>query len=641
VGAWQSFYCDSRNRQTWFSWNDGTQSQLTVFDVASRITSLQNVNADITLTYDNANRKTSETENIKSYSLYAQRSTVYQYDDDGNRSRLVYPQGYQFIYGYTQRAQLDNIKLDPAIFGGTYNTPVARYTYDLSGNRTTRTVLSGAHAEYEIDDLNRVGGQWNYFSGSTGRFDYGFDAMGRRRYERRDFGPTDGYQYDPSDELTDFKRDGTLNGDGAVSASGLNTTDLQYDNNGNRTQLTGNGANSYAINNLNQYTWNANSGAMVYDAKGNLYAADSWIYSYDAQNRLTMIQGNGLTISMTYDPLNRVITRNVNGAVTQNVWDGWNLIEEHRPDWSLQRCYLYGANQNEMVAAFDGGIYGNHWYWQDGRGNTSHITGDNAALFERYTYDLSGAPRFYDPNGSEGLASAYDTRFLFAGRQYLPDTGLYDMRNRVYHIGLNRFLQTDPVGLQIAGAKPSVQAAAFFWAGKAPETFASTELNLYRYCGNDPVDESDPLGLEFHDKEFEEKDSILGKFGNTEFKISVGLGVVSAGDGTFSLQVRQYNVAVKSKEFATHANGHLRSPKAIEATKEHENLHVTHARAIHDANQNRVIKTGLTQNEAESIRVKEQRNLADQFYAAASRDQQECKRAEGDWLSIVERERKK
>ena len=25
-------------------------------------------------------------------------------------------------------------------------------------------------------------------------------------------------------------------------------------------------------------------------------------------------------------------------------------------------------------------------YWQDGRGNTSHITGDNAYLLERYTW---------------------------------------------------------------------------------------------------------------------------------------------------------------------------------------------------------------------------------------------------------------
>jgi RHS repeat-associated protein len=353
-------------------------------------------------------------------------------------------------------------------------------------NHTTRTVLSGAHAEYDVDELNRVRGQSDYFAnGQMGRFDYSFDAMGRHRYEQRDWGTTDGYQYDPSDEVTGYQRDGNLNGDGTVSAVLGNNTTLAYDNNGNRAQVTGVGADTYTVNNLNQYTNDTNTGTMLYDPKGNLATAAGWTYGYDAQNRLTTMQGPGMTITMTYDPLNRVITRNVNGAVTQNVWEGWHLIEEHRPDWSLQRCYLQGANQNEMVAAFDGNVYSNHWYWQDGRGNTSHITGDSAALLERYTYDLSGAPTFYDGWDNERFGgSAYDPRFLFAGSQYLPETGLYDMRNRFYSPTLNRFLQTDPIG------------------------FAGDALNLYRYCGDDPVDHSDPMGLDVEIENYREGDDL-------------------------------------------------------------------------------------------------------------------------------------
>jgi RHS repeat-associated protein len=388
-------------------------------------------------------------------------------------TQIIYPQGYQFLYGYTQRNQLDNIKLDPAIFGGYYNTPLVQYVYDASGNHTRRTLISGAHAEYDIDELNRVRGQGDYFgNGQMGRFDYRFDPMGRHRYEQRDWGTADGYQFDPRDELTGYKRDGDLNMDGTVSAGFWNNTNVVYDNNGNRTQVTGVGAATYTHNNLNQYGNVSNLGELGYDPKGNLASATGWTYSYDAQNRLTMMQGPGMTITQTYDPLNRVVTRNVNGAVTQNVWEGWNLIEEHRADWSIQRCYLQGANQNEMVVAFDGGVYSNQWYWQDGRGNTSHITGDNAYLLERYTYDLSGAPKFYDEWGNERFGgSVYDTRFLFAGSQYLPETGLYDMRNRFYSPTLNRFLQTDPSG------------------------FGAGDMNLYRYCGDDPVDRSDPMGL--------------------------------------------------------------------------------------------------------------------------------------------------
>lgn len=49
-----------------------------------------------------------ETQTIKSYGISASRSVMYPVNADGLRSRLQYPQGYQFIYEYTQRNQLAN-----------------------------------------------------------------------------------------------------------------------------------------------------------------------------------------------------------------------------------------------------------------------------------------------------------------------------------------------------------------------------------------------------------------------------------------------------------------------------------------------------------------------------------------------------
>ena len=70
-----------------------------------------------------------------------------------------------------------------------------------------------------------------------------------------------------------------------------------------------------------------------------------------------------------------------------------------------------------------------------------------------------------------------------------------DYRNRVELPVMGIFLQPDPIGMQMAGEKPSAQAAAFFPAGQAPKSFSSTETNLYRYCHNDPINKTDPLGL--------------------------------------------------------------------------------------------------------------------------------------------------
>jgi RHS repeat-associated protein len=132
-------------------------------------------------------------------------------------------------------------------------------------------------------------------------------------------------------------------------------------------------------------------------------------------------------------------------------------LDPHRP-----RHLPYRTMQEERTDPFD--CFANHWYWQDGRGNTSHITGDPGNLLERYTYDLSGAPKFYDEWGSERWGgSVYDTRFLFAGSQYLPDTGLYDMRNRFYYIALNRFLQADPIGFNADPSIFTATAAMILW----------------------------------------------------------------------------------------------------------------------------------------------------------------------------------
>jgi hypothetical protein len=63
---------------------------------------------------------------------------------------------------------------------------------------------------------------------------------------------------------------------------------------------------------------------------------------------------------------------------------------------------------------------------------------------------------------------------------------------------LGRFLQADPLGLQTEGEKLSAgQKSLFSPGGVAPEAFGGSEMNLFRYCADDPVNRSDPSGLYF------------------------------------------------------------------------------------------------------------------------------------------------
>ena len=73
-------------------------------------------------------------------------------------------------------------------------------------------------------------------------------------------------------------------------------------------------------------------------------------------------------------------------------------------------------------------------------------------------------------NKNHTAESVYGNRFLFQGREYDYDTALYYFRARWYEPETGRWLSPDPIGI-------------------------SGGLNLYAFCGNDPVNFVDPMGL--------------------------------------------------------------------------------------------------------------------------------------------------
>ncbi len=215
-------------------------------------------------------------------------------------------------------------------------------------------------------------------------------------------------------------------------------------------------------------------GGATYDGNGNLKTYNGWTYTYDAMNRLTGAVKGTTAAYYWYDGFNRQCTWQINGNVTFSIWDGWNIVEEYHRDnptntSSLETSYLHGAGSDELISMTRGGQ--TYYFFQDGRGNTSHVANTAGQLIERYEYDVHGTPLIYAPGRTQRTASAYGVRHLFQGRDYLKETSLYDYRNRFYSPELGRFLQPDPIG------------------------FAGDGSNLYRYCGGDPVNRTDPSGL--------------------------------------------------------------------------------------------------------------------------------------------------
>jgi RHS repeat-associated protein len=119
-------------------------------------------------------------------------------------------------------------------------------------------------------------------------------------------------------------------------------------------------------------------------------------------------------------------------------------------------------------------LLNNVYYYQDKLGSTTHVANASGQLLESYRYDLYGTPSYFNESTQPSQpinSSTVGVADLYAGERWIPDLGLYDLRNRFMSPELGRFLQPDPIG------------------------FKGDAGNLYRYCHNDPEDFSDPTGL--------------------------------------------------------------------------------------------------------------------------------------------------
>jgi RHS repeat-associated protein len=201
-----------------------------------------------------------------------------------------------------------------------------------------------------------------------------------------------------------------------------------------------------------------------------------------------------------YDGLGRCVKRTIQGGTTVITYDDWKPIMEWSSPTQLAAWNAYGPGADEILWRWQAG-FGYLRYHGDRHGNVTALLDYWGGLVEQYSYDAFGKPTIMNgygtPHSSPHGVSAVGNRFMFQGREWLGELGLIDYRHRFYDPSMGRFLQMDPMGLQTEGEKLSAgQKALFSPGGSAPEAFSSSEMNLFRYCGDDPVDGSDPLGLE-------------------------------------------------------------------------------------------------------------------------------------------------
>ena len=176
-------------------------------------------------------------------------------------------------------------------------------------------------------------------------------------------------------------------------------------------------------------------------------------------------------VEFSYDMFGRRLSKTVEGEATYFVYDRDDVIldfvdadgAEGAADPVLDKRYLHGTRVDQVLAQEDsaGDVT---WHLSDHLGTIKDLADNSGTLINHFVYDSFG-------NVVGETNPAVNTRYLYTGREWDEEIGLYHYRARSVKADVGRFVSEDPIG------------------------FDSGDTNLYRYVENSPLDTVDPLGL--------------------------------------------------------------------------------------------------------------------------------------------------
>lgn len=400
---------------------------------------------------------------VKSLTDEAGKSLHYTYDEEGRLKSLQTEKGRVLArYGYTLAGRIATIESENGIH--------THYTYDEEGNLKSLTIGKGeewllyaAHYTYDLRG-NRLTKRGQRLGESEsvrqGRLQplattYTYDTMNRLIKEERPEGG-ESYTYD-------------------LAGNRLSRCCYHYapGQEGGERKAAVDFTEGYCYNEANQLTRREDgreSTSYTYDEQGNLVKEvtvqarggqeeQRTLYHYDLLNRQKQVELPGGSIQTSHydgEGLRAGLTTDEGEKYTFLYHQGELLREEKAGEFS--RSYFRGHGLVGLETE-EGGCYSCHL---DEQQSTIYVTGSGAEVENAYRYDAFGnllavRERFYN-------------RIRYTGQQHEQETKQYYLRARYYHPALGRFMQED--------------------------TYRGDGLNLYAYCGNNPVRYFDPSGHE-------------------------------------------------------------------------------------------------------------------------------------------------
>ena len=343
-------------------------------------------------------------------------------------------------YTYTELNSLNRTSTQIATYSSQVNSNTKKtytFTYDDNGNITSIKVNGTEQNRYKYDDIGQLVREDNVASGRT--YVYSYDDAGNI--------------------LT--KDIYSITAANITPSSLISTMTYTYGNASWGDQLT-------KYNNI----------SLTYDAIGNplsYYNGLSYTFTWKNGRQLSTING-AATLSFEYNADGIRTSKTANG--TEHIYhlNGSTIVAE---EWGNKLLiYLYDASGSPVgmqyrTTSYAEGVFDTYWFEKNLQGDIVAVYSDAGTLLVTYTYDAWGyqlSTQYY--NSGSGTAVQYNP-FRYRGYYRDSETGFYYLNSRYYDPSTGRFINAD---------------------GYVSTGQDLTGYNMYAYCGNNPVNRTDPIG---------------------------------------------------------------------------------------------------------------------------------------------------
>ena len=204
--------------------------------------------------------------------------------------------------------------------------------------------------------------------------------------------------------------------------------------------------------------------SFVYDTIGNPTTYRNKTLVWENGRQLKSYQDGDTVYTYTYDCNALRTSKTVNGETTNYVYENGRLLREENSVYSIDYIYgkdgIIGIKVNDVVYLFRKNIFG----------DVTHIYDTNGTLIGKYSYTAYGECSIDLQENSVVSINPIRYRSYY----YDSETNLYYLKSRYYDPETGRFITIDDTSYL------------------APDVING--LNLYAYCGNNPVMHIDPNG---------------------------------------------------------------------------------------------------------------------------------------------------